>query len=938
MDDDPQLERLQAAFAGRYRIKGQLGSGGMATVYLAEDLKHKRDLAIKVLKPELAAMLGPERFRQEIDIAARLSHPHIVALIDSGEADSFLYYVMPHIEGDSLRASLNRDTRLPIEQSLRITEQISAALDYAHRQGIVHRDIKPENILLFQGEALLTDFGIALVLQSEAGARLTATGVGIGTAHYMSPEQATGERQLDARSDVYSLACVLYELLAGEPPYTGQSARAILVKSLSDPAPSVRRLRDTVPASVDSALKRAMAKEPSDRFATIAEFASALRASVTKLTNLPVQATQLVGRHREVAEAGAILRAHRLVTLTGPGGTGKTRLALQIAAEVADEFPDGVFWVPLQALRDRALVEVAIKAAVGAESGLIEHVANKRLLILLDNFEQVIDAAPTVSSLLVGTPHSKVLVTSREPLHLDAEHRYPVEPLADQDAAVLFAERARAVSPGFRSTPAVKEICRRLDGLPLAIELAAARVALLDPDDLLARLERRLPLLASHSRDAPARQRTLRATIKWSDELLGAEEQELFRRVAVFGGSFSMTAAEAVCDADIDGLESLVIKSLVRRLSNGRFSMLETVREYALERLEESASSQEIQRRHAVFFLHVAESANLSGGATATGGFRVAIAMKEQDNLRAALAWTLASGAIELGFELASALETLWVMQNPREGMRWFNALFAHPAAGTVAPSSRAHALRAYGSSTDVAGDDAGAEQLYQQSLRLFDELGDASGRAVLLLRLGIQAMRRGELAQARKLVDESQTIHDRNGDRWGQVQTAGTLGAIARDAGDSSRAHELILLSANMARETGGDWWEGGMLSELAMLSLSAGRIDEAEARARDSLTLAEASRDRSGCVFNVGVLATVAAGRGQAELAGRLWGAIEGEQAGAPLGGWRRHRQSCEARIREVAGPDFDRGCVDGRALPLETAVSIAFEAAANRHDSAG
>jgi tetratricopeptide (TPR) repeat protein len=372
-------------------------------------------------------------------------------------------------------------------------------------------------------------------------------------------------------------------------------------------------------------------------------------------------------------------------------------------------------------------------------------------------------------------------------------------------------------------------------------------------------------------------------------------------------------------------------------LGNGRFSMLETVHEYALERLEELSSSQEIHRRHAVFFLHVAGSANLSAGRMPTGSSGVAIAMEERDNLRAALAWTLASGAIELGFELATALEMLWATQNPHEGMRWFNALFAHPAAATVAPSSRAHALRAYGSSTDLAGDDAGAEQLYQQSLRLFEALGDASGRAVLLHRLGIQAMRRGELAHARKLVDESQTIHDRNGDRWGQAQTTGTLGAIARDAGNLSRAHELILLSANIAREAGGDWWEGGMLSELAMLALSAGRIDEAEIRARDSLTLAEASHDRSGRVFNVGVLATVAAGRGEAELAGRLWGAIEGEQAGAPLGGWRRHRQECEARIREVAGSDFDRGCVDGRDLPLETAVAIALEAA-RRHDGAG
>ncbi|MBA2642762.1 MAG: adenylate/guanylate cyclase domain-containing protein, partial [Actinobacteria bacterium] len=303
-------------------------------------------------------------------------------------------------------------------------------------------------------------------------------------------------------------------------------------------------------------------------------------------TNLPIQPTPLVGRERELEEAGRLVRSRRLLTLTGPGGSGKTRLALQLAAEAVEQFPDGVFWVPLQALRDPALVEPAIEASIGADNGLIEHVANKRLLVLIDNFEQVVEAAPVVSSLLAGTPNAKLLVTSREPLHVESEQRYPVEPLPDHDAEVLFAERAQAVSRGFVATATVGEICRRLDGLPLAIELAAARVALLDPDDLLARLDRRLPLLASRSRDAPDRQQTLRATIEWSYELLDPDEQELFRSLAVFRGSFLLAAAEAVCDADLDALESLVVKNLVRRWSTGRLGMLDTIREYAVELLD----------------------------------------------------------------------------------------------------------------------------------------------------------------------------------------------------------------------------------------------------------------------------------------------------------------------------------------------------------------
>jgi non-specific serine/threonine protein kinase len=927
MDDSAELERLQAAFAGRYRIKSRIGSGGMATVYLADDLKHHRDLAVKVLKPELANVLGPERFRREIEIAARLNHPHIVGLIDSGEVDSLLYYVMPYVEGDSLRQRLKRERQLPIEEALRITEEVGAALDYAHRHGVVHRDIKPENILLHQGVTLVADFGIALVAQSADGARLTQTGLGLGTPEYMSPEQSTGERELDARCDVYSLACVLYELLVGEPPYTGSTARAVLVKSLSEPVPSPRRFRQEIPAPVEVALRCALAKTPADRFATITEFTSALRARSATSTNLPVQATPLVGRSRELAEAGALVRTHRLVTLTGPGGSGKTRLAIQIAAESTEAFPDGVCWVPLQALRDPALVERAIRASVGADNDLIGHLSTKRVLILLDNFEQVIDAAGVVSSVIAGTPNVSVIVTSREPLHLDAEQRYPVESLADADAATLFTQRAQAVVPGFRATPVVGDICRRLDGLPLAIELAAARVALLDPAALLARLERRLPLLASHSRDAPARQRTLRSAIQWSYELLTGEEQELFRRLAVFAGTFSLSAAEAVCDADLDALESLVVKSLVRRSSSGRFGMLETIREFAVERLDEAPNADDARRRHASFCLRLAESANINAGRITAGGLRLQDVFDEQDNIRAALTWAVASGSIEMGLALATAVEIFWVTHDPREGMRWFHALFEHAGVQAASVYSRAHALRAYGSSTDVAGNDAAATRLYQQSLELFEELGDANGRAVLLHRLGIQAMRRGDLATARTLVQASHAIHDRNEDRWGTAQTTGTMGAIARDEGDAEGAREMLLASIALAREAGGfGWWEGGMLAELSMLSLHAGRLAEAEALALESLACAEPSRDRAGRVFNVGILATVAAERGDLDRAARLWSAVDGEDIGAPLGGWRRHRQACEARIRTVAGSAFD-GMLEGRGLSLNAAVLIAL-----------
>src|SRR5438093_11109934 len=273
-----QRDRLNAALAGRYAIERELGSGGMATVYLAHDVKHHREVALKVLRPELAAALGHERFLREVEIAARLNHPHILALYDSGETNGFLFYVMPYVAGESLRHRLEREKQLPIEEALAITRHVASALAHAHAHDVIHRDVKPENILLHEGEAMVADFGIALAMSAVASERLTQTGITVGTPAYMSPEQAASERTLDARSAGYSLGCVLYEMLAGEPPYTGSTAQALIAKRLVDPVPAVRRLRAAVPVGVEQALTKALAKVPADRWASAVAFAEALTA------------------------------------------------------------------------------------------------------------------------------------------------------------------------------------------------------------------------------------------------------------------------------------------------------------------------------------------------------------------------------------------------------------------------------------------------------------------------------------------------------------------------------------------------------------------------------------------------------------------------------------------------------------------------------------
>src|SRR2546423_8379679 len=308
-------ERLRAALADRYALARELGRGGMAVVLLARDLRHDRPVAIKVLRHEIAAALGAERFLREIQIAAKLHHPHILPLYDSGAAGELLYYVMPYVEGESLRQRLEREKQLPVEEALALARQVAGALAYAHRNDVVHRDIKPENILLESGEAVVADFGIARAITAAGGDQLTQTGIAIGTPLYMSPEQAPGGEGLDGRSDQYSLACVLYEMLAGHAPVLGGTAPEILPPQTIDPVPSLPTARATVPGAVERALARALAKSPADRYATALQFAEALGGSA-----LAGAAPGAGGARRPAAGVGAGLRpAPRRVGLSGAG-------------------------------------------------------------------------------------------------------------------------------------------------------------------------------------------------------------------------------------------------------------------------------------------------------------------------------------------------------------------------------------------------------------------------------------------------------------------------------------------------------------------------------------------------------------------------------------------------------------------------------------------
>jgi predicted ATPase len=505
-------------------------------------------------------------------------------------------------------------------------------------------------------------------------------------------------------------------------------------------------------------------------------------------TNLPVMTTPFIGRQRELADVAAFLARDdvRLLTVTGPGGAGKTRLALQAAAASADRYPDGTWWVPLATMHDPGLVIGAAARAVGADGEIGAQIGDRTMLLLLDNLEHLLGAVPDLASLLARCPNLDLLVTSREPLHLSGEQEYPVTGLLPPESSRLFMARARAVNPRVVAGDEVAEICRRLDELPLALELAAARVKALSTAQILARLERRLPLLTGGARDVPERQRTLRATIEWSYELLTAEEQQLFARLAVFVGGATLEAAEAVARASLDTLQSLVDKSLVRH-SDERFWMFETIREYASGRLEADPGADDLHREFATYFLELAEDCEpvLSGSGQAEVLERLE---SEHANIRASLAWLAAAGEWSLLLRLAASLKLYWTKRGYLSDVRRWLDLGLESADRTPTPE-RVKALAAATLLSTLQGDWAAAEQWGTEGRRLAFELGDLVEAGGIMLPLGRAVLALGDRAQAVELFEEAARLGQETANDEVVAMAAFNLGYLALADGDLGRA-----------------------------------------------------------------------------------------------------------------------------------------------------
>jgi len=571
-------------------------------------------------------------------------------------------------------------------------------------------------------------------------------------------------------------------------------------------------------------------------------------------TNLPVPSTPFLGRERELEEVlGLLLRnGVRLLTLTGPGGTGKTRLAAQAAGAVADQYMHGVWWVALATLRDAELVLETAGKALGAENGLAEHIGDKSMLLLFDNFEQVVDAAPDVASLLASCPRLEVLVTSREPLHLMGEQEYEVPPLVHEEAVGFFIARARAVKPNFLLDEAVSGICQRLDDLPLALELAAARVKALSSAQILHRLEQRLPLLTGGPRDAPERQQTLRATIEWSYELLPAEEQKLFAGLAVFAGGCTLEAAEQVCDADLGKLQSLVEKSLVRQ-TNERFWMLETIREFAGEQLARAGEYGSTAAAHAEYFAAFAELAESHFG-TSNEPAWIKLLAREHDNLRAALAYSERSAR---QLRLASALSRFWEQQGHySEARRWLRAALAQREGAP--PMHVAGVLLSAGLLARIQGDFDEAEQLTNESIAVAQGAGLRLLEARAVGTLGNIALARRDLQRGAELLAQTEALLRELGDERRLAITISNRAYLALEMGDFEAAVDLAEESRGLSRKMGDALNVVSSDLNLSLAARSLGKHETAKEALQEALELA---RDFGHAAFLVDALIEAAA-----------------------------------------------------------------------------
>jgi predicted ATPase len=1005
----------------------------MGEVYRARDTRLGRDLAIKILPQSLSAgKLDLKRFEREACSASALNHPNIVTIFELGEIDRTYYIAMELVEGELLRDLLNDP--IPLRKAILMGAQTADGLAKAHEAGVIHRDLKPENLMVSRdGFVKILDFGLAklvgpgggLLAETSDGDPETTEGTILGTIEYMSPEQTRGAA-LDFHSDQFSFGSVLYEMVTGKRTFRRSSKTETLAAILRDEPEPVASLNPQAPAPLCWLIERCLAKNPKDRYASTRDLARDLasirerlaeapaRHAPVRAHNLPPQRTAFVGRDLEIGAVKELVlrRDVRLVTLTGPGGIGKTRLAVRVAGDAADWFPGGVCFIPLAAVSDPALLPSIIGQALGMrETGgqvTIEslkerlHDLREELLLVIDNFEHLHPAAHTVAELISVAQELKVLVTSRAPLHIYGEHEFPVPPLdlpdlratlsvrtiARKPAVALFVERAVAAKPNFELTEenalAVATICSRLDGLPLAIELAAARIKLLSPSAMQARLESRLQLLTGGAQDLPVRQQTLRGAIDWSYGLLNQAEQALFRRVSVFVSGCTLEGVEAVCNTKqdleidaVDGMESLVNKSLAQRtdcpVGESRFVLLDTIREYGLERLAASGEQAATRNAHAAYCLVLAEEYAAQAADPARTDW-LGLCDVEHDNFRAALDWLTQAGNSDWGLRLGAALFQFWdAREHLTEGRDRLakilkvggavgssnartRALFAagvlageqsdYRAAGALLRESMqlsralndtrgvGIALNALAVNARDLGDFAASRSLFEESMEIWKSLGDSVVMARSLSNLASVVKLQGDYASARSLFEGSLALFEELGDSTGMAWSLNYEGDVAHEQGEHAVARSLYEQSLTLFRQLGDKWGMAGCLVDLGNLARDQGHHDTARSHYAEAMRLFQELGQKRGMARLLDCLACSAALRSDPQRALRLAGTAAAMRRvlGAPLraADQARLEKTLDLARQSLSPAEAATAWMDGWTTSSEQAVREAFEQA--------
>ena len=908
-----------------YELLRKLGEGGMGEVFLAQDSVLGRRVALKVLSPEMAS--DPDRMRRFIEearTASLLSHPNVAAIYEFRVAGDVPFIAMEYVEGQTLGEKIT-GRPLPTHDILSIAMQVADALDVAHSKGVIHRDIKPANIMITpRGQAKVLDFGLAkrTVLEdafSEAVTirERTLPGLLVGTIAYMSPEQALAQT-VDHRSDLFSIGVVLYEMATGRIPFTGATAMETINRIINTEPESIVGLNPNIPSGLERIIMKCLEKKVERRFQSARDLLNDLRKAEPDTepraeppqSNLPEQLTRFIGRQQEVAEIRNLLAKTRLLTLAGSGGIGKTRLALQAAADSNAQYSDGTWFVELEALSDAALVAqtVAFTLGVREEKGrsisdaLLDHVKGKNILLVFDNCEHLVDACAQIAdALLRGSANLRILATSREALGItgelvfrvpalsvpDPEEELDIASLSRHEGVQLFVDRARSVKPNFainvQNAPALARVCARLDGIPLAIELAASRIKILSMEQIDARLNDRLDLLTGGSRTALPRHQTLLAAIDWSYNLLNEMEQLLFRRLSVFRGGWTLEAAETVCAAGgmeqtdvLELLSELVDKSLVlaeERDGEQRFRFMVTLLQYARNRLTQTGESEDLLRRHASFFLLLAEQGeqSLVGSDQKLWLHRLGT---EHENMRVVLSWTLEQDS-ETALRLAGALGRFWYLRGfMGEGRKWLAQALEKKGSSVNLPR-RAKVLIAAGRLASVQTDYAAAHGFFEEALTIYRNLDDKQGIAAVLTLLGNMARPQGNSVAARPLYAESLAICRQMGDKHGIAASLNGLGNVAVQEGDFAAARPLYEESLAISREFGDKHRIAAALNNLGAVAERQGDYAVGEVLQKESLTISWELGNTVGILPPIDNLGSVALASGQNERAVRLWGA---------------------------------------------------------------